>query len=814
MQADVVVNIAAARLGKTFTYRVPQHLVSSIEPGACVVVPFGRKEYAGYILELDPYSEMDGARDILTLLDNAPALTPDLLALTQWMAQEYLCYLTDCIHCMLPEMTASVAYVLKLGPAFDSKKLWDLTPYPQQIVRWIDSEGGRIPLERIREQFPLRKLGDILRKLKGSGWLTEVGEVELPRTGVRRVNAVRLAILPEQVPPVIEQIERSAPKQAAILKECLAFGDRFVAQVAIARRAGVNPKVVSSLIEKGLLEQGIVEIRKEALQAATTGQAAPVLSPDQRKASQRIRSCLYSGKPRFLLLHGVTGSGKTEIYLRAIEEARRQGKQSIVLVPEISLTAQTLAIFSRRFGPDVAVWHSKLSTGERHSEWQRARRGEAAVILGARSAVFAPFPKLGLIILDEEHETSYKQDSVPRYDTRQVALERARLTGSTVVFGSATPAVESFYAASTGAYDLLSLKNRIAGREMPPVRVLDLRQENQNRPASVFGACLEDAVRTCLGRGEQAILFLNRRAYSTFQLCRDCGFTARCPHCSVTLKYHLAARRLECHHCDHYEAAHAKCPKCGGERIKQFGIGTERVEEESRVRFPDARILRMDRDTTGSKRAYEDIYRAFHNGEADILIGTQMVAKGFDFPKVTLVGVISADVAINLPDFRSGERTFQLLTQVSGRAGRAELPGEVIVQTFSPEHYAVQAASRHDYLEFYNQEIAFREELRYPPFSRLVNIVVSDTLDERADARTRLLCERIRKAAREVPQWMEVLGPTHAPLAKLRGKYRWHFIMKAAHDAPVQALLEEVTDQYSADDLAGVSIDVDAVSML
>jgi len=810
MYAEVVVNVAAARLGKTFTYRVPEHLVSRIEAGVCVLVPFGRKECIGYVLELDPYGDYDGVKDILLLLDNAPGLTHDLLPLTRWVTSEYLCHLLDAVQCFLPEMTAEVDYVLKLGPAFDRKHLWDLPPYPQQLVRTIDSEGGRMPLESVRKSFSIRKLGDILRALKASGWLEEAGEVRLPRTGVRRVNAVRLIAERGE----IERLERTAPKQAAVLRECEPYRDRFVAQVAIARRVGTTPGVVSSLVKKGYLERGTVEMRQESLQMTASPTPPPVLSADQRRAAESIKACLSSGKPHFFLLHGVTGSGKTEIYLRAIEEARRQGKQSIVLVPEISLTAQTLAIFGRRFGPDVAVWHSRLSTGERHSEWQRARKGEAAIILGARSAVFAPFPKLGLIILDEEHETSYKQDTVPRYDTRQVALERARLTGATVVFGSATPDVESFYAASTGAYGLITLKSRIAGREMPSVRVLDLREESHLHPASVFGTCLEEAMKERLGRGEQVILFLNRRAYSTFQLCRDCGFTPRCPHCSVTLKYHLTSKRLACHHCEHQEPAYVRCPQCKGERIKHFGIGTERIEEEAKARFPKARILRMDRDTTTTKRAYDEIYRAFRDGQADILIGTQMVAKGFDFPKVTLVGVVSADVAINLPDFRSGERTFQLLTQVSGRAGRGDLTGEVIVQTFSPEHYAVQAASRHDYLEFYRQEILFREELRYPPFSRLVNVVISDPLDERADARVHLLCQRIRQAAEGVPEWIEVLGPARAPLSKLRGKYRWHFILKAAHDAPFQAILEDVLKGLAGEELIGVSVDVDPVSML
>ncbi|HOK55242.1 MAG TPA: primosomal protein N', partial [Armatimonadota bacterium] len=402
----------------------------------------------------------------------------------------------------------------------------------------------------------------------------------------------------------------------------------------------------------------------------------------------------------------------------------------------MSLTTQVLNIFKYRFGDKVAVLHSMLSAGERFDEWTRVQNGEVDVVLGARSAIFAPVSNLGLIIVDEEHEPSYKQDSDPRYHGRDVALRRAEENGALAVLGSATPSIESYYLAKKGDYALIALKERIENRPMPVVSVADLRKEYQKGRATIFSARLRDSIADRLAKKQQVILFQNRRAYATFLLCRECGYTAGCPNCAVSLKLHSAERILRCHHCDHEEAAPTTCPNCGGRRIGQFGIGTERIEEETRAAFPDARVIRMDKDTTTRKGSHGSILDIFRKREADILVGTQMIAKGLDFPGVTLVGVISADTSLNLPDFRAGERTFQLLSQVAGRAGRGADPGEVIIQTFNPDHYAITTAAAHDYEGFYEQEIALRAESGYPPFSSMVNLVASD--ENEAEARRRL----------------------------------------------------------------------------
>jgi primosomal protein N' (replication factor Y) len=544
-----------------------------------------------------------------------------------------------------------------------------------------------------------------------------------------------------------------------------------------------------------------------------------------------------------VLLFGVTASGKTEVYLNAIARALELGRSAMVLVPEIALTAQVADVFIGRFGEKVAILHSRLSDGEKHDEWRRMQSGEARIVVGARSAVFAPLQNLGLIVLDEEHEASYKQEKEPRYNARDLAAERARLNGATLVLGSATPSLESYFASEairvvgaetrgehaqilggSGNQDgsrldvppailpnaprrapnpsilRVEMRERIGNRPLPRVEVVDLREEFKERRA-LFSLRLTEAMAERLRRGEQTILFLNRRGYAQFVLCRDCGFVARCPNCAVSLAFHAYERALRCHHCDHTAPAPSLCPDCGSAKVRAFGIGTEKVEEEVLKIFPSARVARMDRDTTARKGA---------QGEADILIGTQMVAKGLDFPNVTLVGVVSADTAINMPDFRAAERAFQLLTQVAGRAGRGEQPGEVIVQTFSPDHYAVQAAARQDYPAFYRQEILFRQELRYPPFSRFVNMVSADAVEEQAEARAQKLTAVLERI---LPPEIEIIGPSPAPLARLKNLYRFHVALRAPLDAPLSELVRRALEQLTSSDRLGLQIDLDPLSM-
>ena len=498
--------------------------------------------------------------------------------------------------------------------------------------------------------------------------------------------------------------------------------------------------------------------------------------------------------------------------LRAIEETRRLGGQALALVPEISLTAQMLGIFHGRFARSVAILHSRLSDGERRDEWERIRRGEVDVVIGARSALFAPLPRLGLIVLDEEHEGTYKQDKSPRYLTRDTAIERARLTGACVILSSATPCLETVAMVNRGEAELAELPVRIDDRAMPSIALVDQRVELKENPGRLFSRRLETAIRERLGRGEQTILFLNRKGFATITLCRDCGYVARCPNCEVSLTYYLASRLLRCHHCEHTERPPDTCPTCSGARIKQFGLGTEKVEQEMEILFPEARLARMDTQSMARKGAAHDVVARFSRGSIDVLIGTQMVAKGFDFPGVTLVGVVSADTMLNVPDFRAAERTFQLLTQVSGRAGRGDRPGEVIIQTFNPEHYAIQAAASHNFEEFYDRELRLRREAGYPPFVRLANIVVDGAT--RAEAAER--ADRVASRLWHESEGSEIvmLGPAPAPLSRLRGIYRWHILLKSPIRAELVSACRGMMAFLKPDDASHVSIDLDPASLL
>ncbi len=527
------------------------------------------------------------------------------------------------------------------------------------------------------------------------------------------------------------------------------------------------------------------------------------------RESFAIASGITDHASRVALLFGVTASGKTEVYLDAIARTLDSGRGAIVLVPEIALTQQVVEIFSGRFGDEVAVLHSRLSDGEKHDEWRRLQDRQARVVVGARSAVFAPVDTIGLIVVDEEHEASYKQDSLPRYHARDVALERARLSGATVLLGSATPSLETYYATETGNIARLEMPERIDNRPLPAISLIDLREEMREH-RSLFSRHLIERIGETLSAGRQTILFLNRRGYSQFVLCRDCGYVARCPNCAVSLTFHSSWGSLRCHHCDYQRGAPAICPSCSGTKIRGFGIGTERVEEEALKHFPNARIARMDRDTTSRKGAHASILGRFRRGEADILIGTQMVAKGLDFPNVTLVGVISADTSINMPDFRAAERTFQLMTQVAGRSGRGTDPGEVVIQSFCPEHYSLEMVVRQDYRGFYDREIEFRRELAYPPFSRLANLVCSHDSSDSAREATQTLAETLQKV---IPSGIQVIGPAPCPLARLKSQYRWHVVLRSPIDEPLSDWIRDSVARLAPGIRRHLTIDIDPTSL-
>lgn len=539
----------------------------------------------------------------------------------------------------------------------------------------------------------------------------------------------------------------------------------------------------------------------------------PNLTPAQQDALQSVVHGLNKNEKRVMLLHGVTGSGKTEVYLQAVRAAVDAGKQAIMLVPEIALTPQMETRVVTRFGGRVAVLHSRLSDGERSEAWRRMRDGGADIALGARSAVFAPFNRIGLIILDEEHEFSYKQEDNPKYHTREVAIQRANHHGAVVLLGSATPSVESYYHAQQKHYTLLTLPQRVEQRLLPEISIVDMREELKRKNRTVFSNALREAITDRLRQGQQSIILINRRGFSTFVLCRDCGLVLRCPHCSVSLTYHATDHTLRCHYCLYRRPTPDVCPVCQSRHIRYFGAGTQKIEDELRRSFPAARILRMDTDTTTRKDSHREILEKFERGEADILLGTQMIAKGLDYPNVTLVGIISADMALNLPDFRAGERTFQLLTQAAGRAGRGDVPGQVIVQTYDPDNYSIQAVKEQDYKNFFQREIVERRELCYPPFHYLIKIVVSGEDEREVIQRVQNMMERAKYNAEKRLITLELLGPAPAPLGRIKRLFRWQLFLKGPDRDLLHTVLLDTIDE-AAFDSGGLSIDVDPVSML
>ena len=839
MYARVVVDTGATSSIDSLTYEIPDGLAGRLGVGSCVLVPLASRQAVGYVIGFDETSPVEKTRAIISDLESPVRLTGGMFRLAEWISARYLAPLPRVVAGMLPgvmhcklqgqvEITDRPGHVVpdagspdlqsvpvcvadnmsaKMHPGqnvLDDQDLQSvpLTPAEAELMSRIAAEDGGVGVESLSgDRATVQRL---LRQLEKKGAVRRTWKLIPPGGKPRVLRGVRLVPDASADGPLPE-------KQADALKTIAALG-RDVSIAELTQRHGLTASPIASLVKKGLLEEIDLVFRRNP-SFSRIEQTRVSLSEDQTQAVEEIRSCIESGSYRGHLLFGVTASGKTEVYLRCIERALELGRTSLVLLPEIALTTQVMNIFKSRLGDAVAVLHSALSTGERCDEWARISEGEARVVLGARSAVFAPLENLGLIVVDEEHDGSYKQDISPRYNGRDVAVRRAEESGAALVLGSATPSVETFQLARDGVYKLLAMPSRIENRPMPTVHIADLREEYALGKATIFSRKLEDGIRDRLERGEQVILLQNRRAYSTFLLCRDCGYVARCPNCAVSLKFHAAAKKLSCHHCGFEQRAPDACPKCESLRIRKFGIGTERVEEETKNTFPEARVLRMDRDTTSRKGSHASILGEFRTGEADILVGTQMIAKGLDFPNVTLVGVISADTSLNLPDFRASERTFQLISQVAGRSGRGVVPGEVVIQTMDPENYAIKCAVDHDYVAFFEQELELRRELLYPPFATLVNVLSRSEDDSVARTAVEELAEEFGNLPIAVRNGVKLAGPVPAVLSKLKNHYRWHVVLRSEDREAVLGVLRSVFEANPSL-RRKLTVDVDPMSML
>ena len=812
--AEVSVNSPVAQR-RTFSYAIPPGL--DIDVGQAVWVPFGDKLLQGIVLELSHYPAVEETKEIAGVIEPRPLLSPSHVLLARWISEYYLSPLFDAVALMLPPgfERKALAFVgaTSIPGDFD---LSALTQGQRQILDLVQRRG-KVSLTELEKRLGARQARLVTSQLANRGLVVKSHEMERIKVRPKKVAYLRLEVAASYAQREAARLHNQgrAIKQARLL-EYLSQQTEPVSLSEARRSVTATASVVKALVSAGLVSIKQVEVTREPISYQGITPSQPLtLTAAQRSALESIKSSLSPGvrgnaSPAVFLLHGVTGSGKTEVYLQALAEVLRLGKRGIALVPEIALTPQTIERFASRFPHKVAVLHSKLSLGEQFDEWQRIRDGEFDVVIGPRSAIFAPQPDLGLIVIDEEQEWTYKQhDKSPRYHARDVAIKLAELTGAIVILGSATPDVETFYHAQQGDYHLLQLPERVTPRDgspLPQVEVVDLREELKAGNRSLFSRSLSQAMTQAVANREQVILFLNRRGGATFIQCRSCGFVLSCKRCDVPLTYHPAEDTLVCHQCNYRMPVPQACPRCLSRRIKFLGIGTQKLEQEVRQGFPQAGLLRWDSDATRGKHSHEEILGRFRLHQADILIGTQMVAKGLDLPLVTLVGVVSADTALNLPDFRAGERTFQLLSQVAGRAGRGILGGRVIIQTYAPEHYAIQAASRHDYSSFYNQEINYRRQLRNPPFTRLACLVYSHTnnvrCQQQAEGMKRLLTQEIDSQGIAD---IELIGPAPAFIHRLRGRFRWQLILRGSD---LSAFLSKITLPQ------GWTVDIDPLGLV
>jgi primosomal protein N' (replication factor Y) len=774
------------------TYALPEGLREAAAAGKRALVPVGARLVTGMIVGLTDTAGRDALRPVQEILDPEPLLDAHLLALTAWVAEYYMAPWGLTIRAALPPgMDAGTRLVAVAYADPGPEELAHLDPAEARLWEALQA-SGQADLRGLVRRFGEETARGALRGLVRRGLVAVQPELRAPRVKPR-TEAVCSLTDKGAAEAGLPSLQRRAPQQAALLTRLLELGS--MTRQAADALAGAG--AVRGLLARGLLRLAQVEAPRRPHAAPPPPDGGPLApTPEQAAALDRIAAAIEAGTFQPILLHGVTGSGKTEVYLQAIARVLAAGRTALVLVPEIALTPLTVARFRARFGDAVAVLHSKLSPGERLDEWLRVRRGGAPIAVGARSAVFAPLPRLGLVVVDEEHDPSYKQEDVPRYHARDVALRRGELLHIPVLLGSATPSLESYQAARAawGRDALLCLPHRIEARPLPAVTLVDMRRERAPGPYPFLSPRLRLAIRDRLERGEQALLFLNRRGFSSLLLCRACGHTVACPRCSVSLTFHAAAQQLRCHYCGARRRPPDVCPACGGATLRFLGIGTQQVEQAVRALFPDAAVARMDRDTARGYRDFEVLLDRLARREVQVLVGTQMIGKGHDFPGITLVGILAADLALNLPDFRATERTFALLTQVIGRAGRGGRPGEALVQTYNPEHYALRAVAAGDYLPVFEAEAAQRQEQGLPPYAALLHLQVAAPTDGAAEKAAHALAFQLQHTAPKGDFRTE--GPAPAPIARLRGRFRWQLLVLGSDRVALRRWVREALAEF------------------
>jgi len=814
--AQVVFNLP---LKEEFTYGIPEHLQGQVRVGTRVLAPFGPRKITGYVVGLMDHYEGDfEIKLIQDLPDGAPVISEELLTLTRWVADYYNAGWGEVIKAALPggidEDHHEIFVLTDKGEAALQQHSLPQNSLKILLVLQSKTSLNKKQIEKLlRKQFSAYSLAQLVRDDYVSA------QVKIKQKSVAYTTDKKVCLtLDHHTPEEIEKLLKRSPKQRELF-ELLTGKETLLSDLSKMLPGYSAP--LRELKRKGLAETIAVKQERTAIDETDpewSAEAPQVFTDEQQSVFKQLVLSITASEFKTFLLHGVTGSGKTEVYMRAIQQALDIGKTSIMLVPEISLTPQTVNRFQRRFGSKVAILHSGLTNIERYLEWKKIREEKVSIVVGARSAVFAPFKNLGVLIIDEEHDTSYKQDSVPRYHARETAIQRAQACGAVVILGSATPSLESSRKASTGEYEYLKLEERIGDRLLPVIRIVDMRKERDvAKNYSIFSIPLKQAMMDRLEQKEQMFLFLNRRGTANYVVCRKCGFVFECLRCSVSLTFHGNSKTLRCHYCDFSVSMPGKCVECSGEIIRFSGFGTQKLEEETQALFPKARIKRMDRDTMKTRGSFENIYNEMRAGDIDILIGTQMITKGHHFPNVTLVGVVYADLSLHIPDFRSSERTFQLLTQVAGRAGRGKIPGTVIVQAHNPDHYVFDYVPQHDYKGFFEKELSLRERLNYPPFTQLVALEIESETESEGEAAVNHLKQFLSEPVKQSPG-VELLGPSPAAMYRINNRFRWHLILRSQETAPLQSLVSQCLANQQLRKLTTgkikITVDVDPMNLL
>ncbi|WP_314249225.1 primosomal protein N' [Abiotrophia defectiva] len=794
MFVKVIVDIPAAQVNRPFDYQVPEAYQDSLQLGMRVQVPFGNRQLLGFVVGIHHTSDFKGTlKPITAVLDYESFINEELLDLSEHLAQTLHAFRINVLQAMLPAMLK-----VKYQNIFLIHQPQALSDY-QLPSDWLNQ--SQLDKEQVEAQLSRKQI----KQLLDQGVLELVYQVQ-DQTTTKTQTMIELAMPAESIKQIIQDLPARSQKVARLLTYLLASGQPQWEQQALLAASQVSASSLKTALKHGYIKSQKVSVYRDPLAHLEVEQSqSRTLTEAQEAVYEQVAQALEAHQDQTFLLEGVTGSGKTEVYLQLMAKASQMGRGAILLVPEIALTPQMVRQVKSRFQTGVAVLHSGLTNSQKYDEWRRIIRGQATIVVGARSSIFAPIRDLGLVIIDEEHETTYKQSDTPRYHAREVAIWRCHYHQAPLVLGSATPSLESRSRAQVGRYQHLRLPERVNGRPLPPVTLVDMTKEMAQQTTDELSSVLKDKIADRLAKGQQIVLLLNRRGYASYMLCRECGQVIQCPRCDISLTYHKHEHRLKCHYCDYQSPVPDRCPNCHSDYLRTFGLGTQKIEELLNQHFPTARIIRMDMDTTRKKGQHEALLDRFRRHEADILLGTQMIAKGLDFETVTLVGVINADTALNLPDFRAGEKTFQLLTQVAGRTGRGRFEGEVLIQTYNPDHYVMQLAQQHDYESFFYYEMKRRHLGHYPPYFYTTLITISSKYQAKAQA----MSHQVKQALLASGAALEILGPSQGAIARINERYYFQLLLKYKDGQVIKESLGAILDQSQLEAKQGIYITID-----